>query len=440
VLEQFLNHLRSIDPVKEEDRFLVAVSGGIDSMVLLELFARSGLNFAVTHCNFQLRPQESKAEEELVATTCARLKVPLYLRAFATERFAAENRLSVQEAARKLRYDFFEEVRTGEGYHWVATAHQWDDVVETVFLNLVRGTGLEGLTGIPIINGKVIRPLVFARREEIESFAIANHVSWRTDSSNLHDEYSRNLLRNKVLPLLKEINPSLGETMRLTVERLEGARLLNEDLLLKLRSSIDESQRRIVLNKNEVLNFVAPVVVLWELIKNFGFSYSQCKRIIEAHQTGKWFSSSTHRLVVDRGNFLIEKFSNLNVEVVFIESGAEAVNLRDETIIISDGREDVAFSKDSNKAIMDFDRLIFPLTWRPWKEGDCFQPLGMSNKKKLSDFLIDQKVDRLTKARVTVVESGGEIVWVVGHRIADSVKVTEGTLRRLLFEWSREQG
>jgi tRNA(Ile)-lysidine synthase len=440
VLEQFLNHIQSIRAVRKEDRFLVAVSGGVDSMVLLELFVRSGLDFAVAHCNFQLRPEESKAEQDLVTRVCAKGNISIYARAFATEEFAAREGLSIQEAARKLRYAFFEEVREQYNYHWVATAHHWNDTIETVFLNLIRGTGLDGLTGIPPINGKVIRPLLFARRRDIESFAEENNVSWRTDSSNLHNDYSRNLLRNQVIPLLKEINPSLEDTMRVTVERLEGSRLLNEGLLSDLRTSICESKGRITLEKSVVLGFQAPTVVLWELVKQFGFSYRQCQKIIATSQTGKWFSSSTHRLLIDRGSYLIEKISDFDGEVVLIERGAAAVSMDDEMMTISDALMDHRFDNDPSKAFMDLEKLIFPLTWRPWREGDSFRPLGMNNNKKLSDFFIDRKVDRWTKEGATVVESAGEIIWVVGHRIADTVKITNDTRRAVLFEWSRERG
>jgi tRNA(Ile)-lysidine synthase len=439
VLEQFLNHLRSIANVKQSDRFLLAVSGGIDSMVMLDLFRRAGLEIGVAHCNFQLRPEEACREQQLVEQTCSRHGIPYFSRRFDTREFATSQDLSIQVAARELRYQFFNEQLHSHRYNWVATAHHLNDSIETILLNFVRGTGLEGLTGIPLVNGTTIRPLLCFTRMEIESYAGQNAVLFQHDSSNFSNDYSRNLLRNQVIPVLRQINPGLEGTSRLTIERLSASRMLIDDVVDGIRSAARIENGRTHYPKDLLATSKAPALLLWKLLKQFDFSYDQCRKIVKADQTGKWFSSRTHRLLVDRSDYIVEKVNDQirQARILTEEEMSACMNGQMLEIAFSNAPE-IPFERDDNVAFLDADRITFPITWRYWNPGDSFVPLGMGNNtKKVSDFLIDRKVDRLAKEITTVLESSGEIFWVVGHRISDKVKISPSTRRMLVVRWSK---
>jgi tRNA(Ile)-lysidine synthase len=443
VLEQFLNHLRTIGPVGNHHEFLLAVSGGVDSMVMLDLFSRSELSFAVAHCNFQLRPAEADAEEALVRKVCVDKGLRLFTARFDTTAFEHLKKLSTQEAARRLRYDFFDQLAKDHGFHWIATAHHRNDSFETVLLNLVRGTGIDGLTGIPVINGKIIRPLLFADREMINDYARQYEVEWREDSSNQSDDYSRNLIRNKVIPLLKEINPSLEDTFELSVKRLASARRLMQEVITHISSdACIKTNKRATIRKSAILNSVSPALVLWEIIKDSGITFEQCMSIVNTEHSGKWFSSKSHRLLVDRESYILEKIRVSISGSCQIESDDDQAVLDEHVLLLEQSKnENIAFARnDDTVAFMDIDKLTFPLVWRCWRDGDHFIPLGMKQQKKVSDFLIDKKVDRLAKQEVTVLESAGEIVWVVGHRISENVKVTESSKGVMIIRLQRDEG
>ena len=434
MLEQFLNHIREKNLCTTSDRVLVAVSGGIDSMTLLHLLVRSDIPVGVAHVNFGLRP-EAVDEEELVRQTCLALNVPLHVRRFDTRRFAEENRLSIQVAARELRYSFFEDVAVSENYDLVATAHHADDNLETVLLNLVRGTGIDGLTGIPLRQGKIIRPLLFATRAMIEDWARANDVKWLEDASNREDYYARNLIRHQVVPRLKELNPSLENSFARTLERIRGTRDLASNVISDFRSrAIRRTETTITIDR-EALNLTNyPAVLLWEVVKEWGFSYDQCTDAVAATHSGKFFLSSSHRLALDRNVFMITRNETCGFEDITFSEGDKVVNGAWSSLTV-DVIPDTAFvmDRDAMVANLDRDKIAFPLTWRKWREGDVLVPLGMKSRKKVSDLLIDTKVPRPMKDRVTVLESGGAIIWVVGHRIADHVKVTPSTRRILII-------
>lgn len=437
MLEQFLNQLECIGPVKRSHRFLLAVSGGIDSMVMLDLFVRAGLQVGVAHCNFGLRPEEAAREEELVQSRCRQLGVPVFVERFDTVGYATSNDLSTQVAARELRYKFFLRTLEEHNFDWIATAHHLNDSLETTLLNLVRGTGLEGLSGIPRINGKIIRPLLYLTRAEVESHASQHNIEFLHDSSNFRDDYSRNLLRNKVIPLLKEINPGLEQTFRSTSARLQGSYGILAEKVRHIESqSITHHQDRILILKKTLIESEAPELLLWELIKRFGFAYDQCVNIISATHVGKRFSSDTFDLVNDRTHYILEKRVQRDVNSCLITPETSMVTMNNEVLEVEHHiTADVRPGTDHSTAVLDSDHIVYPVCWRYWAAGDIFQPLGMTNHKKLSDFLIDRKVDRLAKEKVSVLESGGRIIWVVGQRISEEVKVTGKTERVTVFRW-----
>lgn len=436
MIEQFLNHIRKNQLCKATDRILLAVSGGVDSMVMLDLFHHTGFDVAVAHCNFQLRPEEAMIEETLVSGVCASKGVPFFVKHFNTTEYAAAKGLSIQVAARELRYDFFEWVAGAHGFSHIATAHHANDVVETVLLNLVRGTGIEGITGIPLTNGKVIRPMLFASREQIVAYASAQQIPWREDSSNQESHYSRNAIRNQVMPVLQSLNPNLEAGFQLTLERLQGTRAFSSRWLEDLRD------KYVVQSGDELRIGLAALgdkhgaVVLWEWLKASGFNYDQCRQMVIVHAPGRRFFSGTHQVIVDRDVLIVTKRSEPVLEWHSIEPGQTEIvtvfgRLQMSVASVAD------FDKTAPATIAQFDlkRLTFPLLCRNWEPGDSLVPLGMQHRKKLSDLLIDNKFSLQEKERVLVIESAGEIIWVVGLRISDLVKITPVTTEIFIMEW-----
>lgn len=419
----------------DSDRVLLAVSGGMDSMVMLHLFLDAGYKVGVAHCNFQLRSQASDQDEALVETTCQKFHVPYYSQRLDTKNYAAEHRYSLQLAARKLRYDWFSRLRIAEGYDVVATAHHLGDNLETLLINLARGTGWHGLTGIPMKSNGIIRPMLNFTRQEIEAYANNNSVAWREDSTNASDDYDRNFIRHQVIPKLKELNPSLESTFSKTLVRLAGAGELMTLTLDRLRDQFcTASNEQITILKSMFESIDYKAVILWELVKIHGFNYPQCETVIRemAGQSGKKVYSATHQLIINRDTLVISKHQD-SWEQVTIPQGQREVQLGPMEL-----RIEFVKSKPDNESILvahlDADLIHFPLKWRKWKAGDFFYPLGMNHRKKLSDFFIDHKVSLADKNLATIIESQGEIIWVAGYRIDNRFKITEKTKRVLQLE------
>jgi tRNA(Ile)-lysidine synthase len=432
VLEQFLNHIARHKLCNLSDSILLAISGGIDSMAMLHLFKEAGYRIGVAHCNFQLRGEESNKDELLVVEECKRLAIPFYIKKFDTETFAWEQGVSIQMAARDLRYVWFEDLVKTHAYNFLATGHHFDDSMETILLNLTKGTSIEGFAGIPLKNKNIIRPLLFATRAQVTQYATEKGVRWREDESNFTDDYQRNFIRHHVIPKLKELNPSLESTWQNGLEKIEGdLELLHLGFNDWKRESVLESEDRIVIAKKSLRNFYAGASALWRYIKGFAFNFEQAREIIHAinGQSGKRFLSPTHILIVDREELIITPHSQ-EWSAARIENGDREVPLGPWRMFFSTG-ESPTIGADKMEAALDADSLKFPLTWRKWKKGDAFQPLGMKHKKKLSDFLVDNKISIADKNITTVLESAGEIVYVVGWRIDDRFKIQESTKRVL---------
>ena len=423
-----------------EERVLLAVSGGRDSVLMVRLFKAAGYNFGIAHCNFNLRGSESGLDERFVEDLAAELEVPFYITRFDTLDFAAENHISVQMAARDLRYDWLERIRNGFGFQYIGLAHHQNDVIETMLLNLTRGTGIAGLHGILPKKDKLIRPLLFLTRDEIDEIIINSGFAFREDSSNLSIKYSRNKLRLEVIPVLKELNPALEQTFEANRKRFAEL-----EILLELRVQEIKEQIFKKLNENEFeirledLKKLNPLdTLLYGLFNPFGFSENVLSDLSHAWdgKPGKIFLSATHQLLLDRERIILSRIDPELPDDIKIESNSE--------LTIWNGRKFVSktisigqfnLRKDENIAQLDYDLLEFPLKMRCWKSGDHFQPLGLKQKKKLSDFFVDRKMMLNHKKDIGILENYiGEILWVAGLRIDERYKITPNTKKVFIFE------
>ena len=439
VLQQFQSHIHQW--CKTTDKILLAVSGGLDSMVMLHLFKEAGFSISLAHCNFQLRGKESNDDESFVKAISEKWSIPFHSIRFETNNYAIKNGLSIQLAARELRYRWVKEIKDSNHLNWIATAHHLNDSIETWLLNFSKGTGLDGLLGIPEKNNHIIRPLLFATREEIENYAADNGISWREDESNQTDYYQRNFIRHQVIPKLKELNPAFENSAEKTIGKLKGSAIIVSESVDRWKNLFQKSEpEKILLKKIGFENQTKRhnTSLLSELIKNYGFHYNQCTMIISAleGQSGKRFLSETHVLIIDRDHLIITPHQQALTEVK-IESMDQSIVLGKQYLLFekrpqADQADLLTSSK--NQVFLDAALVGFPIIWRKWKPGDFFYPLGMTNRKKISDFLIDEKVSLADKDSVTVLEAKAEIIWLVGHRIDNRFKVTESTRQVLYFQ------
>lgn len=423
MLKQFLEFIRKHKLFVAEDRILLAISGGLDSMVMLTLFVEAKFNVAVAHANFKLRGEESDGDEVFVKSFCEARGIPFYSTAFDTNNYAAEKKISIQMAARELRYVWFRQLSKQNGFTKIATAHHADDQAETIFLNMVKGEGLNGLTGMPLNKRNVVRPLMFASKDNLEHYARNTQMKWREDSTNKEDNYQRNFIRHQIFPRIHKINPGLNESLLRTSEKAKGEMQILKYGLDSLKAEyFTTNELGLISIKKALIEKFPEPSVLWRLLDEFGFKLEQAEDMIGTpHQPGRVFLTDSHRLVIDRDVLLLQPLQQVATEIATLITGVGIFKLNNQQVTCSivDGQ----FNKNLNEAWLDHDKLKFPLTWRKWREGDRFMPLGMKGFKKVSDFLIDEKLSLPEKENVTVIVSGDEIVWVVGIRIDDRVKV-----------------
>jgi len=419
------------------ERVLLAVSGGVDSVVMAHLFADTDFDCAIAHCNFQLRGEDSDSDEAFVRSLAARLEMPVYVERFDVDREMKDRGISLQMAARDLRYDWFSSLARRQEFDTTATAHNLNDSVETFFLNLARGTGIRGLTGIPERNSQVIRPMLFASRKEIESYARSQRIAYREDASNRETKYQRNKIRHDVIPTLEQINPAFINTMASNMERMTELKELVEQSVDRVRKELFQSLAGEIRIQTHSLMKLEPLGTwLYELFAPFGFTRLQCREIgnLPGSESGKRFLSTSHQLFKDRDQLILVESRADSFERYYLETPDRPSSLPFSMDMEVLQREDLDhFPGDPMTACLDFDEVQFPMTIRRWLHGDYFYPLGMDQMKKLSDFFVDQKVPVPVKERTWILANGKKIVWIMGQRIDNRYRITDKTRRVLLL-------
>jgi len=479
LLKRFIDYIQVEHLFAAKDTLLLAVSGGVDSVVLCELCHQAGYDFVLAHCNFQLRGAESERDEQFVRGLGNKYGKEVLVKRFDTAGYAARQKVSIQVAARELRYGWFEEIVSGKWqgasgelntgntaqgpaphhsplatYHLpfvILTAHHLDDNIETVLMKFFKGTGVAGLRGILPRQGKIVRPLLFAKKEALVQFAEANNLTWVEDSSNSQDKYARNYVRHQVVPLLQNIYPEVVDNLADNIARFREVEVL-------YHQSVEGHKKKLLEYKgNEIhipvlkLKKSAPLATLvYEIAKPYGFSAAQTADIVHLldSESGRYVASGSHRIIRNRNWLIIAPAATEEAHHVLIEEGDRAITFAGGSLQIKHlpAKEQQAapsseeshwqLPTDATVACIDTRQLHYPLILRRWKAGDYFYPLGMQKKKKVARFLIDQKVSKTAKEKVWVVESNKRIVWVVGMRIDDRFKVTTSTHTVLIMEFT----
>ncbi|WP_066220570.1 tRNA lysidine(34) synthetase TilS [Formosa haliotis] len=429
MIETFKTHISETLPFLKDKKLIVTISGGIDSVVLANLCHELGLNIALAHCNFNLRGAESDADEAFLVNLAEALDVELFIESFDTKQYAEDTKLSIQMAARELRYRWFEELIALLKFDYVLTAHHADDNLETFLINLSRGTGLDGLTGIPEINDYIVRPLLPFSRTDIEAYAKLNTISWREDSSNSSTKYLRNKLRHDVIPVLKAINPQWLQNFKNTQDHLQDSKVLIDDYMTQVYKDVVHFDGDIIkFDVSKLLKFPDPKPYLYELLKPYNFTaWEDILKLLKS-QSGKQVFSETHRLLKDREYLILSSNTSQDaiVEAQYkIPKDLKSLETNFGTLVFETVSE---LKVSGNQTIfVDQDLLQYPLTVRKWEQGDVFYPLGMRGKKKLSKYFKDEKLSLLEKEQVWVLCSGNQIVWVINRRSDNQFKVTAET-------------
>ena len=434
--ERFIKFIDFNSVFGKNEKILLAVSGGMDSMVMATLFSEAGFNFAIAHCNFSMRGDESDGDELAVKNLAASLSVEIHTQKFNTASFAGENKLSIQEAARILRYKMFDELCNLNGYDKIATAHHHDDSIETFFINLMRGSGPAGLRGIPLKNKNIIRPLLFATRKEIYDYAKSEKVLYRTDSSNETDDYLRNRIRHHLMPVLNSLVPDLDKKFTTAFENISFIHefAMHSIEAWKKTNAKVKDNGEIHLSLETINSENDPVQFLSFLLYSFGITDVDCRQILEHKEPGGIFNSLRFEILRDR-EFIILRQKRKKIY--------PAVQVNELPSSVQAGGKDIRFTvkaaqpfegNDNNLQQVDADKITIPLIIRTWKQGDYFYPLGMKGRKKVSDYFIDKKLNLFEKENAFLLLSGMDIVCILGHRIDDRYKVTPETRKILNIE------
>ena len=434
-IERFLEQHR----IGKDAGFLLAVSGGADSVSLLHAFHSLHLKASVLHCNFSLRGAESDADEQFVRQLCKNFSMDCHIRQFDTARQARENGLSIEMAARELRYAWFREMKQTLNMDYIVVAHHADDVAETVLINLCRGTGIKGLTGIQPVNGDILRPLLECSREEILTYLAEHQLDYRTDSSNHSLDYVRNKIRHQVIPVFKEINPAFLNTVAENCTALKETEQIYRYALQQLREEVLKQEGdEMLLDISRILSSPAPYTLLYEILKPYGFNKSQIRDILNSHDAtpGKQFTAGAYRLVKDRHCWRLDDHSqNTPTNCLLASAGQFSIAGRTFQVTVFPRPADFKIPQAPNIACLDADKVKFPLLVRNWQTGDYFYPLGMGkSRKKISDFFTDRKFTARQKQKCLLLLSGEEIAWLIGNRIDDRFKITPATQNILQVE------
>jgi tRNA(Ile)-lysidine synthase len=446
MLEHFKAYITKEKLFHPGDRILLAVSGGIDSVAMAELFSRAKIPFGIAHCNFRLRGKESDGDETFVKDLAKKMKVPFFIHQFLTADFAEKHGLSIQMAARELRYQWFDKLLEKEGYQWIATAHHMDDQIETFFINLLRSSGIAGFHGILPKQGKIIRPLLYSSRKEIEIFVNKNKLKYREDSSNIEIKYLRNKIRHELIPILNEMNPDFNRILTENIYRIRETEKIFRESVEKTRKKVRTKEgENDYLAIKELLKLDPLSTYLYEILSPYGFNFTVVLDIVNSleEEPGKQFFSATHRLIKDREYLIVSALAKnetreqptdqflITEKMMWIK---KPIHLEFRKFI-----KDQAFKIDYEQASanLDGDKLVFPLILRKWKRGDLFYPFGRNHRKKLSDFFTDNKFSLADKENAWLLSSGDKIVWIVGHRIDNRFRISPKTNQVLQIRWMK---
>ncbi len=426
----FKAHIEQKFPFLQEKKILLAISGGLDSVALAHLFKKCGLDFALAHVNFQLRGAESDADATFVAQLGAKMNVPYYSTSFETTKYSAQHGISIQMAARELRYQWFEKLLEKEGYDYLSTAHHLDDQLETFLINLSRGTGIQGLTGIPESKSSIIRPLLVFDRQAIASYANSNGILWREDASNASTKYLRNKIRHKIIPLLKEENPNLLSGFSNTLAHLKETESIKNTSVETLRKRLfilkDGGIKIPITKLQETANYKD---YLYPLFSVYGFQDGEDIYGLLTAQSGKLLLSSSHRLIKDREYLLLHTLEKTidNDAPILIEDMSILRKFPMGALQFQEALKPI-FDHNSNRVFIDKNLVDFPLKLRKWRKGDAFIPLGMKGRQKISDFLINSKASILEKEKTWLLCTANDtIIWVIGKRLDNRFKITTNT-------------
>lgn len=437
MIKQFEINIQKNHLFSKNDKLLVAFSGGVDSVVLSDLLHKAGYKHDLAHCNFQLRGSEANSDTEFCETFAKQHQQICHVAYFQTAEYAQNHKLSIQMAARELRYNWFKELIETHHYDYILTAHHANDNVETLLVNLIRGTGIKGLQGIPEKQRQIVRPLLFATKEAIKHYASENNLTYREDSSNQEVKYKRNFIRHNIIPELKKLNPSLEETFSNSIHYFKQSNAIVEAFARqKFKDICTETSQQLNVSIEKILKEDQKETLLFEWLNDKGFKTQQIIQLIDALQTkqstGKRFESESHQLTIDRNYILVQQKQEITQQEYTIKNVNDTEHL---PIQLSFSEITTAsFSSNKNEIIIPFNDNLFPLTLRKWKQGDKFKPLGMTGFKKLSDFFKDQKLSLFDKQNVWILTNKEHIIWIVGYRLDDRCSITETHFRFLKIQ------
>lgn len=427
MISEFKQHLQNNFPQLTDNKFIIAVSGGIDSVVLAHLCHQLNLNFGIAHCNFYLRNEESNLDESFVKDLANQMNKEFHTISFDTKEYAKKEKLSIQLAARELRYNWFYELLDKQNYSYVLTAHNANDQLETFLLNLTRGSGLDGFTGIPSVNNKTLRPLLSFSRIQIEAFARDNNIQWREDGSNAETKYVRNKIRHEVIPVLKSLNPQLLDTFQQTLQNLnQSKQLINNHIETISNDVIHQQGKLLKFDIHKIKQLSNPKAYLYEFLKSYGFTeWNDVLNLLEA-QSGKQVFSKTHRLIKDRTSLLLTEISKSSNNSIYQINSSENKITQPISITFSISNKEEVTNKQT--IFVDKELLKYPLTVRKWKDGDYICPTGMKGRKKLSQLFKDQKLSLLEKEDIWILSNADDaIIWVIGLRQDRRFAITKNT-------------
>ncbi len=457
ILREFKTNIETKLFISPHETGLLAVSGGLDSMVMADLFYRGGYKFAVAHGNFSLRGKDSDQDENFVLNWCASRNIHLHVKRFDTIKCIEEEKISIQMAARKLRYAWFEEICTEFNYGYYCTAHHQNDVLETILMNITRGTGIAGLRGILEKSGKLIRPLLLFTREELLKESENLNIHFREDSSNASLKYVRNRIRQEIVPVLKKINPNIEKTISFHLQQLQWTEFLAQEKLFSIKEDMLE-KHPLSLNRGDSYKLEKRKIqafgrfipeVLFSILDDFSFNYAQCSQISNAleSQSGGQFFSKTYKILIDRdyifltpliiiegsGQYSTQLTLEKNLDIRWIYHPEEIRYIKESLGLVSPFSFNLPI--DNYSVYLNGELVDKPLHVRFWENGDAFTPLGMNQSKKISDFFIDLKIPIFEKDKIPLLCHGEEIIWVVGYRISNLFKVDKNTSKIIALNY-----